>query len=189
MNAPCFSSILTMIGLAAMAATAPSAPVPVDLAGARCPIPSPRAKATVLFFVAHDCPIANAYAPEINRIVGGYSPKQMAFRVVYVETDAGDGVLKKHAKDYGFRCPEVHDSGHRLVTLTGAATTPEAVVLSASGKVLYRGRIDDQYAGFGLRRNAPKHRDLRNALDSIAQGRPVSIARTPVLGCAIPPLH
>ncbi|MCW3062012.1 MAG: hypothetical protein JWQ02_3833 [Capsulimonas sp.] len=176
------------VGGATIAVGAPKAAAPVDFAGKACPIPSPAAKATALFFVAHDCPIANSYAPEINRIVTAYTPKQVAFRVVYIETDAGDAALKRHAKDYGYRCPAIHDSAHTWVKQTGATATPEVVLLSSSGKMLYRGRIDDQYAGFGVRRTAPRRRDLRAALDSVVHGRPIAAARTPVLGCAIPPL-
>src|SRR5436190_7891994 len=37
------------------------------------PLAAAGQKAIVLFFVMSDCPIANSYAPEINRIVATYS--------------------------------------------------------------------------------------------------------------------
>ena len=40
-------------------------------------------KATVLFFVMHDCPIANGYAPELARIAAEYTPRGIEFFAVY----------------------------------------------------------------------------------------------------------
>ena len=41
----------------------------------------------MLVFIAHDCPIANGYAPEIQRIAAHYGPQKIAFYLVYVEPD------------------------------------------------------------------------------------------------------
>src|SRR5438270_7728202 len=49
-----------------------------DLRGARHLIPDPKAKATALIFITHDCPISNAYAPEVGRIAAAYDGKSVA---------------------------------------------------------------------------------------------------------------
>ena len=69
----------------------------------------------------------------------------------------------------------------------GASTTPEAAIISPSGQVLYRGRIDNVYAGLGKRRPAATERDLRKALDEVLSGKPVSTRETKAIGCYIPP--
>ena len=70
----------------------------------------------------------------------------------------------------------------------GSATaTPEAAVLDRDGKVVYLGRIDDAYYGFGKRRSSATSQDLRDALDAVLDGKPVPHPRTTVLGCEIPP--
>ncbi len=49
---------------------------------------SPRATdraVSVLLFVTTDCPVANAFAPEINRIVSDYGPRGVAFTRVYTD--------------------------------------------------------------------------------------------------------
>src|SRR2546425_10987185 len=86
-----------------------------DLSGAECKIPEPGKKATLLIFIAHDCPVANGYAPEINRIVAKYGPKGIACFVVYTETDLPAESARKHARDYGYRCRAVQDTSHQLV--------------------------------------------------------------------------
>ena len=60
--------------------------------------------ATVLFFVLHDCPISNGYAPEISRIAQEYAGRGVRSFVVYGEGDLTAEEARKHARDYGYRC-------------------------------------------------------------------------------------
>lgn len=146
-------------------------------------------KATVLFFVMHECPVANGYAPEIARIMSEYSGKGLRSFVVYVENDLTPAKAREHARDYGFKLGAVLDPQHLLVKLAGATMSPEAAVLSPKGEVLYRGRIDDRVTDFGKRRVEPTRRDLRLALDAILAGRSVSDRLTKAIGCYIPEEH
>jgi hypothetical protein len=56
-------------------------------------------KATVFFFVLHDCPLANICAPEINRIVADYRERGVRSFVVYVEDELPLAAARKHAKE------------------------------------------------------------------------------------------
>lgn len=143
-------------------------------------------KATVFFFLLHDCPISNTYAPEINRIVSAYSTKGVRAYVVYVEGDLSARQAGKHARDYGFQCPALLDPSHQLVNYTRVTVVPEAAVLSPGGELLYRGRIDDRVSDFGKRRVEPTQRDLRQALDAILENKPVPVPTTKAIGCYIP---
>ncbi len=80
------------------------------------------------------------------------------------------------------------DPKHQLVKAVGVNVTPEVAVITADGKLAYRGRIDDQYPGLGKKRLAPAQRDLRNALNDILAGKPIKAARTEAVGCSIPDL-
>ncbi|MCA8963535.1 MAG: alkyl hydroperoxide reductase, partial [Planctomycetes bacterium] len=64
--------------------------------------------------------------------------------------------------------------------------TCAAVVLDAQQQLVYRGRVDDQYGYTGAREQASRD-DLRLALDDVLAGRPVAVAETEVLGCAVTP--
>lgn len=144
-------------------------------------------KASVLIFVTHDCPIANAFAPEIHRIVRHYKPALVKFVLVYSDPDLTDSDIRRHMADYGHRdCAAIHDPGRILADATGAEVTPEAVVIGNQGSIEYRGRINDLYAGFGKRRRAATTDDLRNALDAVLAGKPVSTPRTKAIGCYLP---
>lgn len=141
--------------------------------------------AAVLFFVTTDCPIANRFAPEINRICRDYGARKLAFYIVQVDALLKAPQAAAHAKAYGFTCPVLLDRRHELVRFCGAHVTPEVAVVSTQGKILYRGRIDDRYASLGKPRLQPSKHDLRLALDAVCAGKPVATPRTTATGCYI----
>src|SRR5690349_20046718 len=155
-----------------------------DLTGATVqPLAATGQKATVLFFVMHECPVANGYAPEIIRITSEYAVKGVHCLVVYVESDITPEKARQHARDDGYRSAALLDPQHQLVKAAGVTISPEAAVFSPSGEVMYRGRIDDRVADFGRRRVEPTRRDLRLALDAILMGKPVQARLTKAVGC------
>jgi hypothetical protein len=143
-------------------------------------------KASVLFFITPDCSISNSYAPEINALVKEHADKPLRFQVVYVDPDLTAAAARKHAAAFGYRCPVLLDPRHQLVAATGVTTTPEVAVVTADGRIAYRGRIDDRYPEIGVQRQAPTRRDLREALAAVLADRPVPTPRTTAVGCAIP---
>lgn len=142
-------------------------------------------KATVIIFTLPDCPIANAYAPEINRLVADYTAKGVGFYLAHVDRDLTAAGARKHATDYSLRCPVLLDSQHALVKALGATKTPQAFLLGPDGKTLYRGRINNLFADYGQRRQTVTQHDLRAALDAVLAGKPVSQPVTEVIGCHI----
>ncbi|RYX82729.1 redoxin domain-containing protein [bacterium] len=168
-----------------------SAPLPfkttvTDIAGKTLRLPQPAHKATVLVFLAHDCPISNAYAPEITRIATDYAKHGVSVVLAYAESDFDAAGARKHARAYGYKMPAVLDDKYKLSHTVGATVTPEAVVYSPTGTLLYRGRIDNRFANYGKKRAQPSQRDLRAALDAIVAGRPVPTPTTTAVGCFIP---
>ncbi len=143
-------------------------------------------KAIVLLFVATDCPISNAYAPEIRRIAAQYTPRGIGFYSVYPDPAQTLANAHKHAGEYGLPGQVLLDPSHRLTHKTGVTVTPEAAVLTSGGKLLYRGRIDDLYVGFGKRRETATRHDLRLALDAVLRGEPMPQPFTRSIGCYIP---
>jgi hypothetical protein len=142
--------------------------------------------ASVLIFITVDCPIANGYAPELNRIVREYNGSGVRFYFVHVDPTIKLAQARMHANEYGFAAPVLLDLDHALVKAVGATRTPEAAVLGRHSEIVYRGRIDDRYVDFGKKRTNPSQRDLRDVLDAILAGRAVPVARTKAIGCFIP---
>lgn len=141
---------------------------------------------SVIIFTLTDCPIANQYAPEIQRIVAAYDSKKVRFYLAYPDPDLKSDDIKKHVKEFGYKgIVPLHDAQLRLARVTGATVTPEAVVVLDDGRIAYRGRIDDRVVELGKIRQQPNERDLRAALDSILSGKPVLKSRTEAIGCYI----
>lgn len=182
---------LTAVLVGFQLAPMPKAPVETlslsDVKGIQRSVPA-KSKATVLFFVATDCPIANRMAPELSRIVGKYKSKGVAFAFIYVDPSQTPTQVQQHLREYRLAAPGILDLKHQVVKAVGASVTPQAVVLGKTGVMLYRGRINDLFLEHGRARKAPKTEDLRIALDQLLAGKPVRVSQTPALGCSIPPL-
>jgi hypothetical protein len=172
-------ALILLLAICTAAAASPPTPAPTTQASAAM-------KATVIIFIATDCPIANSYAPEINRIIAEYSPQGLSFKIVYCDADATADAVAKHAKDYGYTCPIALDPKHELASRLHATVTPEAVVLSArDDQPLYRGRIDDRFADIGKKRYEATTHDLRDALEAIVHDRAIEHPVTQAVGCEL----
>ena len=137
----------------------------------------------LFFFVLHDCPAANSYAPEMNRIAAKYGAKGVRSYLVYVESDLDETEARKHAREHQIGFPALIDRRQELVKVTGATISPEVALVSAEKRVVYRGRIDDRFVALGKRRVEPTTRDLREALDAMLEGKPVPNPVTKAVGC------
>lgn len=141
----------------------------------------------VWIFVRTDCPIANRYAPEIERLYTRYSASGISFLLVYPEPGATVEAVERHRRDYGWSAiPYVIDAKHERVRKARIQVTPETAVYAGDGRLIYRGRIDDRQASLGVaRRTGPTRRDLAEVLDAVAAGRPPAFRETKSFGCAI----
>jgi hypothetical protein len=142
-------------------------------------------KARVLIFTTIECPISNRYAPEIARLHDEFAPQGISFSLVFANPADTEADIAAHVKRFGYRMPVVRDPAHALVKKAGVTIAPEAAVLGADDRVLYRGRIDDRYVTFGVDRAAPTRRDLRDALTAILAGQPVQVPETQAIGCVL----
>lgn len=149
------------------------------------PFLATEAKARVFIFVRTDCPIANRYAPEIQRLFVKYAPQGIAFWLVYPDPDTRPSEIARHTKEYQLSLKALRDPQHRLVKKAGVRVTPEVAVFYPDGRAAYRGRIDDRYVDFGKERPAPTQHDLDEVLVSILGGKPVTNATTRAVGCYI----
>jgi peroxiredoxin len=137
-------------------------------------------KAVVLMFIATQCPVSNGYNTRMVSLYNDYKDKSVV--VIGINSNKQESVeeIKQHAKDHGFEFTILKDDKNIIANRFGATVTPEIFVLNPSLEILYHGRIDDS------RREADvSSRDLRNALDEVLAGKPVSVAVTKAFGCTI----
>jgi hypothetical protein len=143
-------------------------------------------RGTVLLFITDDCPISNGYAPEIRRICEDYMKRGIAFYLVYSDPSLAAADAKKHYAEYSYNCTALLDPRHELAHKAGATITPEAAVFAPGGERVYLGRINDLYVDFGKARFRATTNDLRDVLEQVAVGKPVTPHTTMAIGCTIP---
>lgn len=156
----------------------------IGLDGTAATIHLDRSPATVLVFVTPDCPIANRYAPEIERIHQDYRGKGVQFRLVYPAELRYAAMIREHTAKFNLTISPLLDPNRIVVRRLEITVSPEAAVFDRAGVLQYRGRIDDRNIEHGKFR--PNYRrDLRQALDEMLAGKPVSLPRTTAVGCFI----
>jgi hypothetical protein len=183
---------LALVGLWLASCTTPPTGTPApagvhDLEGRRFELQAAsEARATVLVFTDTQCPIANAYAPEIRRLAEEFVPRGVRFFLVYADPERSADDVRAHRAAFAYPMPALLDPDHELVRRAGATRTPEASVFLPDGSLVYRGRIDDRYVDFGKQRAAPTKHDLGTALEAVLSGARPAHPWPPAVGCAIP---
>jgi Redoxin len=147
---------------------------------------APEKGATAVVFYSTECPISNAYSPELIRLAGGFPKGRVRFVGVCVDPDISDADVLAHAKDFGLTFPVLIDRAGDLGRRLGATVSPEAFVIDPDGRVRYHGRIDDQFAGRRKPNANTEAHELRDAVNAVLAGREVAAPHVPAVGCPIP---
>ncbi|WP_165074688.1 redoxin domain-containing protein [Paludisphaera rhizosphaerae] len=141
-------------------------------------------KVVVVAFLGVECPLADTYAPILAEAARDFEKRGVGFFGVDANQQDGPVAIGRFAEKHKLPFPVLKDVGNELADRLGAERTPEVFVLNESRAVVYRGRIDDQYA-IGVHRPTPTRRDLVDAVEAALAGRPVATPRTDVVGCLI----
>lgn len=141
---------------------------------------------TVVVFVSTDCPVANAFQPVLRNLQADHASNKVRFVQVHPTSRITVEMAKKHQSDFRIESLVVLDLEREIAKLLKAKVTPEAFLLDGTGKILYRGRINDLYVGFGKKRRRPQNHDLANAIQSALDGELIETKVTKAVGCLIP---
>jgi peroxiredoxin len=143
-------------------------------------------KGTLVVFTCNQCPWAKLWEKRVSEI--GNAALEAGLGVVAINSNdpsvnAGDGFaeMKRRAKTLKLKFPYVVDATSDVARAFGATRTPEAFVFGADGKLVYHGTVDDSPKDVA----AIKHFWLRDAVNEVAAGKPVTTAETKAFGCTI----
>jgi peroxiredoxin len=143
----------------------------------------------VVCFLGCDCPVAKLYAPRLRTLAERFAADHVEF--IAINSNPQDPLAKvaKFAGDHGLddpsvRFPMLKDHDGQVAATIGATRTPEVFVIDSLGRVVYQGRIDDQYRP-GVVTDSPGRDDLRIAIEEALAGKPVSVPSAPAAGCRI----
>ena len=134
----------------------------------------------VIIFVATKCPVSNAYNDRMEKLAQDY--KARGINVIGINSNNTElaAEVKSHAGEKHLTFTILKDDGNKIADRLGATRTPEAYVLNAGGKLVYHGRIDNSQKVDGVTAN-----DLRDAIDEMLAGKPVSKTGGAAFGCSI----
>ena len=142
--------------------------------------------AVVVVFTCNHCPTAVEYEDRLIELQADYAPKGVQLIAINPNEDKGHPTdsyehMIQRAKEKGFNFPYLRDDTQEVARAYGAVRTPHVFLLDAERNVVYQGRIDDNAKDPG----AVERRDLRDALDEVLAGKPVSVPVTVAVGCSV----
>jgi peroxiredoxin len=145
-----------------------------------------KAKGTLVVFTCNHCPFAQAWESRIVAMGKAALSKDIGVIAVNandpgVVPEDGFDAMQARAKEKGYSFPYVVDSTSDVARAFGAKRTPEAFLLDASGKLVYHGAIDDNAQDA----DAVRDHFLRDAIDALADGKPIAHSETKAIGCGI----
>ncbi len=143
-------------------------------------------KALVLIFTCNHCPYAQAYQERIKALQSKFAERGAQI----IAINSNDSVnylddsfpqMAARAKEKKFNFPYLHDESQEIARAFGAQVTPDCFVFDEKRKLVYRGRVDDNWQN----EKAVASKDLENAIESALRGEKIKNPEASAIGCSI----
>lgn len=138
---------------------------------------------TVWVFLDPECPICQSYTRTLRTLHQEYASDRVLFWGVYDSPVIKKKEIKQFHRTYQIPFLGKIDRNYALATRWNATVTPEVVVTSPGGEILYRGAIDNWYYALGKNRPEPTEHYLKHALEAIRGRYPILKKQTEAVGC------
>lgn len=142
------------------------------------------AKLYVLYFLGVECPVARQYGAKLSSIAQNFQGKPVQFIGLNSNPQDSQAEFAKYQREFNIPFAMLKDSSQLVAKRFQATRTAEAVVVDNQGRVIYQGRIDDQFSPGVARGTATSH-DLQDAINLTLEGKPIANSRTTAVGCLI----
>ena len=144
------------------------------------------AQVLVVVFTCNHCPYAKAVEDRLVQLQRDYEPRGVRLVAINPNDDVAYpddsfDAMKTRARERGFNFPYLRDESQAVARAYDAACTPDIFVFDRARKLVYNGRLDDNW------QEARKvgRQDLRAVLDATLAGRGVDFEPVPSMGCSI----
>ena len=142
---------------------------------------------TLVFFISNHCPYVIHIRDHFKAVYDDYHSRGVAFIAVSsndIESYPQDApeLMRKLAKEKKWDFPYCYDKTQEVAKSYRAACTPDFFLFDKDLKLYYRGQFD---------RSRPKNgqaitgEDLKNAIDSLLEGKTSPQNQVPSMGCNI----
>lgn len=158
----------------------------IDTTGTRHFLGGERVQRPIAFiFFSAECPICQQYVPEINRLSEHAEKQGTDFFCIFTDPTATLADARAFQKDFALDCPVLLDTTGEITEQLQPKRVPEAFLVSPSGEVAYRGRINNLFASPGQKRPKVTQHDLREAIDALVAGQTIAEPQTEAIGCLL----
>jgi len=145
------------------------------------------APALLVIFMCNHCPYVKHIRHELSELAGEYQARLVAVVGINSNDAANypdDSPVKmvEEVRNIGYAFPYLYDETQAVAKAYRAACTPDLYLFDRQRRLVYRGQFDDSRPGGGVPVTGT---DLREALDAVLAGKPVSPNQKPSMGCNI----
>lgn len=143
-------------------------------------------KGLLVIFTCNHCPYAKAVWPRTIKLAE-YA-KRLGINTVGINPnihpdypeDAPE-VMKQRIKEWGISFPYLIDETQHVAAAFKAQCTPDIYLFDRNQKLVYHGRIDDNWQD----ESKVTREELKEAITNLAEGKPISEKQFPSMGCSI----
>ncbi len=141
----------------------------------------------LVMFICKHCPFVKHVEAQLAQIGKDYKDKNLGIVAISANDasnypDDAPDQLQAMAKELGFTFPLCYDETQETAKAYTAACTPDFFLFDGNRSLVYRGQLDDSRPG----NDKPvTGQDLRNAIDAVLAGKPISDVQKPSIGCNI----
>jgi len=143
--------------------------------------------ALLIAFICNHCPYVKHIAPAFAQLAE--ESQKQGVGVVAINSndfehyqDDSPAKMKEEIALRGYTFPYLVDQSQQIAKAYRAACTPDFYLFDADRKLVYRGQMDASRPGNGLPITG---KDLRDAIEAVLAGQPVSKDPRPSIGCNI----
>jgi peroxiredoxin len=143
-------------------------------------------KGLIIIFSCNHCPYVQAYEDRIKKIQSDYEDKGITVVAINSNDDFNypdDSFenMKKRAAEQNFNFLYLRDEDQSAARNFDATHTPEIFLFDEDRKLVYTGKIDDNWQ----EPDKVVNHYLRNALNEMLEGIEISVPETYSIGCTI----
>jgi len=143
-------------------------------------------KLLLIFFSCNHCPYVQAYEERIIKLQNDFGKDGL--KIVAINANDADKYaedsfeeMKKRAEEKQFNFLYLRDELQQTAKDYGAAYTPELFLFNAERKLIYTGKIDDNWR----EPEKVQTKYLQNAIEEYLRGEEISVPETYAIGCTI----
>lgn len=143
-------------------------------------------KLLLIIFSCNHCPYVQAYQERIIKLQNDFW--KVGLQIVAINANDSDKYaedsfeeMKKRAKEKNFNFLYLRDESQETAKAFGAAFTPELFLFNADRKLIYTGKIDDNWR----EPEKVQTKYLQNAIEEYLRGEEISVPETYAIGCTI----